>query len=64
MDLIRRLLSAGGWLANMVNQRNSRYGNLSNDEAVRPLAPLLYLCGKFRRLRGCSAPPGVAFGRA
>ena len=39
---MRRLLSAGGWLANMANQRNSRCGNASNDEAVRPLSMFFY----------------------
>jgi hypothetical protein len=42
MDPLRRLLSAGGWLANLANQRNSRYGNASNDEAVRPLSMFFY----------------------
>jgi hypothetical protein len=34
MDLLRRLLSAGGFLANLVNQRT--YGNRSNDRVIGP----------------------------
>ena len=38
MDLLRRLLSAGGWLAHVANQQS--FGGRSRDEAVRPVAPL------------------------
>jgi hypothetical protein len=36
MNLLRRLLSAGGWLANIANQ-TSRYSNFGHDDAVRPV---------------------------
>ena len=40
MDLMRRLLSAGGWLAHMANQQP--LGGLSNDEAIRPAFVFAY----------------------
>jgi hypothetical protein len=40
MDLLRRLLSAGGWLAHVVNQQS--FGGRSRDEAVRPIAVLFF----------------------
>lgn len=41
MDLLRRLLSAGGWLAHVVNQQGG-LGGRSRDEAVRPIAVFFF----------------------
>jgi hypothetical protein len=41
MEYMRRLLSAGGWIANMANQPTS-YRNLGFDEQIRPFFLFLY----------------------
>lgn len=41
MDLLRRLLSAGGWIANMANQSLSSR-NFGHDESVRPFLLFFY----------------------